>query len=139
MATLQLEIVTPEKKAYSAEIDSVVLPGVEGELGILPNHVAVMTAIKPGELKIFKSGKEESLAVGEGFVEVKDNKVSVLTDAAINIEDIDEGKVEEAMKRAQDAIEKAKAGEHDEAEVAALSAIITRSAAHLHLKRRKRG
>jgi F-type H+-transporting ATPase subunit epsilon len=139
MSTLHLEIVTPEKKAYSADVDSVVLPGVDGEMGILPNHVPIMTAILPGELRIIKSGQEESLAVGEGFVEVKDNKVSVLTEAAINIEDIDEGKVEEAMKRAQEAIDKAKAGEHDEAELASLSAVITRSVAHLHLKRRKRG
>jgi F-type H+-transporting ATPase subunit epsilon len=137
MATLHLEIVTPEAKAYSADVESVVLPGVEGELGILPNHISVMTAIKAGELRVVKGGKEESLAIGEGFVEVKDNKVSVLTDAAINIEDIDEGKVEEAIKRAQEALDKAK--DMDPEEVATIQANLLRSTAHLGLKRRKRG
>lgn len=135
MSTIHLEIVTPENKAYSGEVDSVVLPGVIGEIGILPNHVAVMMAIKSGELRIVKSGKEESLAVGEGFVEIADNKVSVLTDAAINVEDIDEGKVEEAMKRAQEALEKAK---NDPEEASALHAALARSAAQLTLKRRRR-
>ncbi len=137
MATLHLEIVTPESKAYSAEVDSVVLPGLEGEMGILPNHIAIMTAIKPGELRVIKNGKEESLAVGEGFVEVKNNKISVLTEAAINIEDLDEGKVEEAIKRAQDALDKAK--DMDPEEVATLQASLLRSTAHLGLKKRRRG
>lgn len=136
MPTLQLEIVTPEKKAYSAEVDSVVLPGVSGEIGIFPNHIALMIAIKPGELRVLISGKEESLAVGEGFVEIVDNKVSVLTDAAINVEEIDEGHVEEAIKRAQEALEKAK---NDPEESSALHASLARATAQLQLKRKRRG
>ncbi|NJK91103.1 MAG: ATP synthase F1 subunit epsilon [Blastochloris sp.] len=135
MPTLQLEIVTPEKKAYEAEVDSVVLPAVEGEMGILPNHMPLMTAIQAGEIRVMRSGKEESLAVGEGFVEVSGNKVSVLTEAAITIEDIDEGQVEEAIKRAQEALATAKS---DPDEVAALAASIARSTVQLQLKRKKR-
>src|SRR5713226_7794438 len=70
MATLKLEIVTPEAKTYSDDVDMVVIPGVEGELGVLPQHVPLMTQLKPGELKITKQGQDSYLAVGEGFVEI---------------------------------------------------------------------
>ena len=80
MATLRLEIVTPEAKTYSDDVDGVVIPGVEGELGILPQHVALMTQLLPGELRITKNGQETRLAVGEGFVEITGDKVSVTLD-----------------------------------------------------------
>jgi F-type H+-transporting ATPase subunit epsilon len=83
MATLKLEIVTPETKAYSDDVDMVVLPGVEGEMGIYPMHVPLMTQIKPGELMVTKGGQRSYLAVGEGFVEITQTSVSVLTDMAI--------------------------------------------------------
>ena len=83
MATLKLEIVTPESKIFSGDVDMVTVPGIEGELGILPQHVPLMTQLQPGELKISKSGQPDTyLAVGAGFVEVTGERVSILTDMA---------------------------------------------------------
>ena len=95
-ATLHLEIVTPEKLAYSAEVESVVIPAVEGEIGVLPQHIPLMTQIHAGELVITKGGQKEYLAVGEGFVTVTQTRVNVLTDMAIQWEHIDEGAAEAA-------------------------------------------
>jgi F-type H+-transporting ATPase subunit epsilon len=134
MATLRLEIVTPEARTYSDDVDSVVIPGVEGELGILPQHVALMTQLLPGELRITKNGQETRLAVGEGFVEVTGEKVSVLTDMAVPELDIDEAAAEEAMRRAEEALK----NEHlDEEGLAAAQAAMLKSLAQLRVKRRK--
>jgi F-type H+-transporting ATPase subunit epsilon len=134
MATLRLEIVTPEARTYSDDVDSVVIPGVEGELGILPQHVALMTQLLPGELRITKNGQETRLAVGEGFVEVTGEKVSVLTDMAVPELDIDEAAAEEAMRRAEEALK----NEHlDEEGLAAAQATMLKSLAQLRVKRRK--
>ena len=89
-ATLRLEIVTPEAKAYSEDVEMVTLPGAEGELGVYPNHVPLLTTLKPGELRVLKGGRETFLAVGEGFVEIKADAVSVLTDMALEASQIDE-------------------------------------------------
>ena len=83
MATLKLEIVTPEAVTFSEDVEMVTLPGVEGEMGIYPQHVPLMTQIVPGELVVRKSGQERLLAVGEGFVEITGESVSVLTDMAM--------------------------------------------------------
>src|SRR2546423_15589513 len=88
-ATLKLEIVTPEEKIYSEDVSLVTLPGAEGELGVYPNHVPVLTALKPGELRIVKDGRETAMAVGEGFVEIKADGVSVLTDMALEPDESD--------------------------------------------------
>ena len=101
MAKLMLEIVTPEAKTFSGEVDMVVLPGVEGELGILPMHVPLMTQLLPGEVRILQEGKETDLVVGTGFVEVSQTHVSILTDMAMADTEIDEQAAEEAMKRAE--------------------------------------
>src|SRR5436305_2626266 len=101
MATLKLEIVTPEEKIYSEDVDMVTLPGSEGELGIYPNHVPVLTTLKPGELRVMKNGMETSLAVGEGFVEIRGDGVSILTDMALESEKIDVSAAEAAVERAQ--------------------------------------
>ena len=85
MATLKLEIVTPEAKIYSEDVDMVTLPGSEGELGVYPKHVPLLTTLKPGELRVMKDGRETAMAVGEGFVEIKADAVSVLTDMALGI------------------------------------------------------
>ena len=90
MAKLILEIVTPEAKTFSGEVDMVVLPGVEGELGILPMHVPLMTQLLPGEVRILQGGKETDLVVGTGFVEVSQTHVSILTDMAMADTEIDE-------------------------------------------------
>lgn len=134
---LQLDIVTPEKRVFSEEVDSVTLPGSEGELGILPQHIPLVTALKPGELVYAKSGKTQHFAVGTGFVEVTGQRVSVLTDMAMGEGDIDEKSVEDALKRAQERLEAIK---HDPAseEVAIVMANIQKSMAQLHLKRKRK-
>jgi ATP synthase, F1 epsilon subunit (delta in mitochondria) len=134
MATLKLEIVTPEAKTYSDDVDSVVIPGIEGEMQVLPQHIPLMTKLAPGELRVMKSGQEVRLAVGEGFVEVTQESVSVLTDMAINENEIDESAAEAAMKRAEEALK----NEHVSAEQhAALQAALQKSMAQLKVKRRR--
>lgn len=135
MATLRLEIVTPEAKTYSDDVDSVVIPGAEGELGILPQHVGLMTQILPGELRITKGGEETRLAVGEGFAEVTGDKVSVLTDMAVRESDIDENSAEEAMRRAEEAMKNQ--DKMSDEEHAAVKAALQKSLAQLRVKRRR--
>src|SRR5438552_7347226 len=101
MATLKLEIVTPEEKIYSEDVNMVTLPGAEGELGVYPKHVPLLTTLKPGELRVVKDGRETAMAVGEGFVEIKADSVSVLTDMALESEKIDIAAAEKAVERAQ--------------------------------------
>lgn len=134
---LQLDIVTPEKRVFSEEVDSVTLPGSEGELGILPQHIPLVTALKPGELVYAKEGKHQHYAVGTGFVEVTGQRVSVLTDMAMGEGEIDEQAVEAALKRAQERLEEIK---HDPAgeELAIVMANIQKSMAQLHVKRKRR-
>ncbi len=134
-ATLKLEIVTPEAKVYSDAVDMVVVPGAEGELGIMPMHIPLMTELKPGVLKISKSGQETLLAVGEGFVEVTQEGVTILTDMALAEKEIDEQKVQAAMERAQARIKEPNIGNE---EVAMVEATIEKSLAQLHVKHRRR-
>ena len=132
--SFQLDIVTPEKTIFSDTVEDVYLPGSEGEMGVLDMHAALVSPLSPGELRYKKDGKIEELAVGEGFVEVSDDKVSVLIDLAIGEDAIDEAQVEEAIKRAQEAL----AGENvDHDEMAALQAAIAKSEAMLKLKRKR--
>src|SRR5881275_2174710 len=118
MATLKLEIVTPEEKIYSEDVDMVTLPGSEGELGIYPQHVPVLTTLKPGELRILKNGQETAMAIGEGFVEIKADAVSILTDMALESEKIDTAAAEAAVERAQAAMKE----DHTSEEVVAIQA-----------------
>src|SRR5947199_7399657 len=99
--TLKLEIVTPEEKIYSEDVDMVTLPGSEGELGVYPKHVPLLTTLKPGELRVVKDRLETALAIGEGFVEIKADAVSVLTDMALESEKIDIAAAEAAVERAK--------------------------------------
>src|SRR3978361_817048 len=103
-ATLRLEIVTPDATAYSEDVEMVTLTGSEGELGIFPNHVPLLTTLKPGELRVLKGGRETDVGVGEGVVEIKGDSVSVLTDLALEASKIDEGAAEAAVARAQAAM-----------------------------------
>jgi F-type H+-transporting ATPase subunit epsilon len=135
MATLRLEIVTPEATTYSEDVEMVVLPGSEGELGVYPRHVPLLTTVKPGELRIFKDGRATSLAIGEGFVEITGETVSVLTDMALESEKIDEAAAEAAVARAQAAMKE----DHGAEEVAAIQASMNKALAQLHVKRRRRG
>lgn len=133
MATLRLEIVTPETTAYSENVEMVTLPGSEGDLGIFPKHVPLLTVLKPGELRVVKDGKVSSLAVGEGFIEITAERVSVLTDMALGSEQIDERAAEEAVARAQAAMRE----DHSKEDVAALKASLSKALAQLHVKRRR--
>jgi F-type H+-transporting ATPase subunit epsilon len=136
MATLRLEIVTPEARTFSDDVESVVIPGVEGELGILPQHVGLMTQLLPGELRISKDGQEHRLAVGEGFVEVTGEKVSVLTDMAVPESDIDEAAAEAAVRRAEEAMKDTRLSGEEQATV---EAALQKSLAQLRVKRRRHG
>src|SRR5436853_1611129 len=132
-ATLKLEIVTPEKTAYSEDVEMVTLPGSEGELGVYPNHVPLLTTINPGELRVLKGGRETFLAIGEGFVEITGTTVSVLTDMALDVSAIDEAAAEEAVARARAAMKEDLGKE----EVASVQAALQKSLAQLHVKRRR--
>jgi F-type H+-transporting ATPase subunit epsilon len=133
---LLLDIVTPEKKIFSGPVENVYLPGEDGEMGILPNHAGLVTALKPGVLRYLHNGKVETLAIGSGFAEVTGEKVIVLTDSALGEDEIDEGNVEAAIKRAQ---EKLATIDHnlDSEEVAFLQGVIAKSTAALLFKRRR--
>ena len=132
---LQLDIVTPEKKIFSGSVENVYLPGVDGEMGILPAHIGLVTALQPGVLRYLHNGTVETLAIGSGFAEVTDTKVVVLTDSALGEAEIDEDRVEAAIARAK---EKLASVDHnlDSEEVAYLQGVIARSAAALLFKRR---
>src|SRR5438132_5188259 len=101
MATLRLEIVTPEEKIYSEDVEMVTLPGSEGELGVYPKHVPLLTTLKPVELRVLKNGRETAMGVGEGFVEIKADAVSVLTDMPLEAEKIDTDADQTAVERAK--------------------------------------
>jgi|SRR5215469_7373938 F-type H+-transporting ATPase subunit epsilon len=135
MAKLLLEIVTPEAKTFSQDVDMVVLPGVEGELGILPMHVPLMTRLLPGEVRITQGEKHMELVVGTGFVEVTQTKVSILTDMAMADSEVDESAAEEAVKRAQADLQDKNLNSE---EVAEIEGAIARSLAQLKFKRRRR-
>jgi F-type H+-transporting ATPase subunit epsilon len=132
--TLRLEIVTPEAKAYSEDVEMVVLPGTDGELGVYPQHVPVLTTLKPGELRVLKGGRETSLAVGEGFAEITGESISVLTDMALESSAIDEAAAEAAVARAQAAMKE----DHVAQDVASIRASLQKALAQLHVKRRQR-
>ncbi|MAF22642.1 MAG: ATP synthase F1 subunit epsilon [Roseibacillus sp.] len=132
-----LEIVTPERKVFSGEVENVYLPGSEGELGALPGHAPLVTGVSPGELRYKVDGKIEELAIGSGFAEVTQEKITILADLAVSDSEIDEKKVEEAMKRAEESLAKIDSSDNAE-EVAAIQASISKSMAQLNLKRKRR-
>lgn len=134
MATLKLEIITPEEKTYSEDVDMVTLPGVEGEMGIYPQHIALMTQISAGEISVRKSGQDHYLAVGAGFAQITGDKVAIMTDMAIKAEDIDEVKAEEARKRAEARLSE----KLDDEESVMVQAALAHSLAQLNVKRRGR-
>ena len=133
--TLKLEIVTPDGKAYSEDVEMVTLTGVQGEMGILPQHIRLMTKMVPGELVVRKGGRDLFVAVGGGLVEVTGTRVSILTDMAVAADKIDEAKAEEARLRAEARLSEKLSAE----EVATINASLARSLAQLRVKRRHRG
>ena len=130
--TLQLEIVTPEAKVFSENVEMVTLAGVEGEMGILPGHEPVMTQLAAGEINVRKDGKNIFLAVGDGFVQITGERVAVLTDMAIKADDIDEAKAAEAMQRAEARL----AQKLSDEESATVHAALVHATTQLNVKRR---
>ena len=132
--TLNLQIVTPEGIAYSDEVEMIGLRSEDGQIGILPNHISLMTQMVPGEMTLRKNGQMKFLAVGEGLVEVTHDRVAILTDMAVAAETIDEAKAEEARRRAEARLHEKISAE----EVASVNASLARSLAQLNVKRRHR-
>jgi F-type H+-transporting ATPase subunit epsilon len=133
-STLKLEIVTPEGVTYSENVEMVTLPGSEGEMGIYPNHVPLMTQVTSGEVTARRNGRDEWVAVGDGFVEITGERVAILTDMAVKADNIDEAKADEARKRAEARL----AEKLDDEESALVSAALAHSLAQLKVKRRTR-
>lgn len=133
---LTLEIVTPEARVYSDVIETVVIPTVEGEIGILPGHIPLLTQVQAGELRVSKNGRTDYLAVGNGFAEIDGDKVSVLAESAIDEAKIDEDAAEKAQARAEEALRNRES--MDPAEVERLEGVVRFSVAQLGVKRRRR-
>jgi len=133
---LMLEIVTPQAQVYSDTIDTVVIPTVEGEIGILPGHIPLLTQVEHGELLVTKSGATLRLVIAGGFAQISGDKVSVLAESAIEEEKIDEHAAENAMKRAEDAL-KGRAG-MEPAEIERLEGIVRFAVTQLNVRRRRR-
>ena len=134
--SVRLDIVTAESVVYSEDVDAVVAPGVEGELGILPHHAPLMTMIQPGELLVKKGGQEISMAITGGFLEVRPDRIIILADAAERAEDIDVIRAEAARRRAQERLK----GHPPGLDVAQAEAALHRAIARLEVveKRRRR-
>ena len=132
--TIRLEIATPEAMVYSEDVDMVTLPGVEGQMGVLPQHVRLITQLVPGELIVHKGGLDDFMAVGEGLIEVTNERVSIVTNMAIAVDKIDEAAVEEARQRAAARLREKISSE----EVASVNASLARALAQLNVKRRHR-
>jgi F-type H+-transporting ATPase subunit epsilon len=132
--TIRLEVVTPDATVYSEDVDMVTLPGVEGQMGVQPQHVRLMTQLVPGELIVHKGGHDEFMAVGEGLVEITNERVSIVTNMAIAMDKIDEAAAEEARQRAAARLREKLSSE----EVASVNASLARSLAQLNVKRRRR-
>lgn len=134
MAQLSLKIVTPEKEIFNDSVDQVNVSTADGVIGILPYHTNLMAKVIPGEISIKMGGKTQTLAVGEGFIQVAGGTATILTDLAIDEQEINEKAVEEAKKRAEQALEQKLSDE----EYAETLAILEKSLAQLRVKRRHR-
>ena len=132
--TLKLEIVTPDAVVYSEDVEMVTLQGVEGQMGIYPQHVRLMTQLMPGEMIVHKGGRDDFLAVGEGLVEITNDRVAIVTDMAVAAENIDEARAEEARQRAAARLQEKLSSQ----DLASVNATLTRSVAQLSVKRRHR-
>ncbi len=132
--TLMLEIVTPEGTVRYDDVELVTLPALENQIGVYPQHVPLMTQMVPGEIIVRRSGRDLFIATGEGLIEVTADRVSVLTDLAVEADRIDEAKAEEARRRAEARLKEKLSDE----EVASVNASLARSLAQIRVKRRHR-
>ena len=132
---MMLEIITAERQVYSDEVDMVVAPGIDGQLGILPRHAPLMTMLKPGELTVRKEGEEDMyIAVSGGFMEVLGNRVSILADACERSDEIDEQRAQQAVQRAQERL----ANRGDDMELEKAMSSLRRAQVRVDLVRRRR-
>ncbi len=131
---MNLEIITAERQVYSDEVDMVIAPGIDGQLGILPQHAPLMTILKPGEMTVRKDGEDMYVAVSGGFMEVMGNKVSVLADACERSDEIDEERAQAAMERAQERL----ANRGSDMELTRILSSLHRAQVRLDLVRRRR-
>ena len=131
---LLLEIVTPERLAYSDTVDAVVLPGSEGELGVLPHHAPLVSMLGVGELRIRKDGTEESFAIVGGFLQVRPDKVVVMAETADLASEIDLEKAQEARREAERALE---TGYHEGADLAAARAALQQALLRIRVAERR--
>lgn len=129
MSTLQVAVVTGEKEIYQGEADMVIAPGVDGEMGILPHHAALLTALQTGEMRIKLGNEEDDLFISGGFMEVYNNVVTVLADVAEQSEEIDAARAQAARQRAQDRL----AGAQDERDRQRLNGDLARAITRLHI------
>jgi len=134
MATTRLEIVTAERVVFSEDVDVVIAPGIEGQLGVLPNHAPLMTTLMPGELLVRRGGEEFALAITGGFVEVRPDRIIVLADAAERVEEIDVARAEEARRRAEERLK----APTTEVDLLRAEAALRRSLARLQVAARRR-
>ena len=131
---MMLEITTAERQVYGDQVDMVIAPGIDGQLGVLPRHAPLMTILQPGELTIRKNGADTYFAVTGGFMEVLGDRVIILADACEHSEEISEERAQEAMRRAQDRI----AGRPAEMQMQRALASLRRAQARLDTVRRRR-
>jgi F-type H+-transporting ATPase subunit epsilon len=131
---LQLEIVTPERLAYSDTVDSVQRPGSEGELGVLPHHAPLISTLGVGELRIRKGGSEESFAIVGGFLQVRPDKVVVMAETADMSSEIDLEKAQEARREAERALE---SGYHEGADLSAARAALQQALLRIRVAERR--
>ena len=134
MAPMRLEIITAEQEVYADDVDVVVVPGMEGQLGILPHHAPLMTMLQPGELTIRKDGESTYLAVSGGFLEVLGNKVTILADAAEHSEAIDEERALAAMEAARERL----ANREEDIELEQFARAMRRAQVRLDVVRKRR-
>jgi F-type H+-transporting ATPase subunit epsilon len=134
MATTRLSIVTAEREVFADDVDEVVAPGVEGQLGILPHHAPLMTTLLPGELLVKKGGEEFYLAISGGFIEVRPDRIIILADAAERVEEIDVARAEEAKRRAEARLAEPMVG----VDLARAEAALRRSLIRLQVAERRR-
>ena len=132
-STLKLEIVTPAGTVYSDDVEMVTLPSVEGQIGVYPRHVPLITYMVPGEMIVRKDGRDQFIATGEGLVEITGRRVAILTDLAIPADRIDEARAEEARQRAEARLQEKLSVE----DIASVNASLARSLAQLRVKRRR--
>ena len=133
---MNLEIVIPEEKVYEDTIDSIVIPTSSGEIDILPGHIPLVTEVEPGEIIVSKSGERQSLAISKGFAQCVGDKISILAEDAIHIDEIDETSVEDPLKRVELAL--AMIEKMTDEEIAMLETQIAYARAQLIIRKNKK-